>query len=359
LRSRPGVPTAALIALALLAASLLGAASASAAGVVNGSFETGTLEGWNVYESGAAEWLVAGAGEGQPLGPPFDGRYAAITEQGVGGGTSILYQDVVLEPATTDTLHLTFGYSSEAALVIPEPDSLSTQAPIRNQQVRVDVMKPTAPIDSVAPGDILATVFASSEAENAVEGGEPFLEARNFSVDLSAFAGQTVRLRFAVAANEETLTAEVDAVSLVSTPLPTVPPPLPPTPQPPVQIPNQIKKGKLALNRKNGTAELAIAVPGAGTLTAMDASTKIAIASTLTAKSDHKPMLIKTMTLHPTAAGTIEVPIRPTASGRRVLEEKGALEFHARLTFTPTGGTAATQVYTSKLMKTLKPRPRK
>jgi hypothetical protein len=360
LRSRPGVPTAVLIALALLAASLLGAASASAAGVVNGSFETGTFNGWSLFASSpSVEWLVGedqepGA-QGQPLPAPFDGRYFAFSEQR-GPGTAILYQDIALPAATTDTLALTFGYFSEAQIRIPQPDSLDAEGAAKNQQVRVDVMKPTAPIESLAPADILTTVFASSEAENLVP--EPGIEPRRFSVDLSAFAGQTVRLRFAVAVNRE-LEAEVDAVSLTSAPIPPALP-APPAPLPaPVPPSNQIRKGKLALNKKNGTASLAIAVPDAGTLTAMDASTKIAIASTLTAKGGHKPMLIKTTTLHPTAAGTIEVPIRPTASGRRVLEEKGALEFHARLTFTPTGGTAATQVYTSKLMKTLKPRPRR
>jgi hypothetical protein len=357
LRGRPGVPAAVLVALALLAASFLGAASASAAGFVNGGFETGTLAGWSVYTSGpAAEWRVAEAegegAEGQPLGPPFDGRYAAVSKQGVGGGTAILYQDIALEPAATDLLRMTFGYTSETRLVIPRPDSLDTEPPNHNQQVRIDVMKPTAPIDSVAPGDILATVFASSESENAVESGEPSLEPQRFSVDLSALAGQTVRLRIAVAANEKGLLAEVDAVSVASTPLP---PPPPPASTPFLGLSNRIQKGKLTLNRKNGTGFLTVTVPNAGTLTAIDAGAKVAVAS-MTTKGGHKPALIRATTLRPTAAGTIEVPIKPTASGHRLLSEKGRLRFQARLTFTPTGGTAATQVYKAALVKTLKSR---
>jgi hypothetical protein len=66
--------------------------------------------------------------------------------------------------------------------------------------------------------------------------------------------------------------------------------------------------------------------------------------------------LIKTTVMHPSAAGTIKVPIKPTASGRRLLRESGKLKFRARLIFTPTGGTAATQVYKAQLVKTLKPR---
>ena len=210
------------------------------------------------------------------------------------------------------------------------------------------MIKPTAPIDSLAPTDILATVFASSVGENGVEGGEPALGPRRFGVDLSAFAGQTVRLRIAVAANEKPLLARVDAVSIASTPI------LAPAPLPiPTSTPSsRIRKGKLTLNKKTGTGMLAVTVPGAGTLTAIDASKKIAIASGFArAKRPRKPALIKAAILHPAAAGTVRVPFRPTAAARKLLSEKGALAFRARLTFTPTGGTAATQVYRARLAK--------
>jgi hypothetical protein len=91
----------------------------------------------------------------------------------------------------------------------------------------------------------------------------------------------------------------------------------------------------------------------------MDASTKIAIASIAAtaskgAKGGHRPALIEAATVHPSAAATVEVPIVPTAAGRRILGEKGTLRFRARLTFTPAGGTAATQVYASKLVRALR-----
>lgn len=342
------------LAVALIAAlaTLAGASSASAANVVNGSFETGTLEGWNVYASNSkVEWIIVGGEEALP--PPFDGRDAAFSEWH-GPGTTILYQDVALPLAATDLLQMTFTYSSEASIAIPQPDSLDAEGAAENQQVRVDVVKPTAPIDSVAPGDVLATMFAATESENDTGGEEPSLEPKRLGLNLSAFAGQTVRLRVAVAASRKSLSAGIDAVSITSTPiLAHAPvPSLPPTPFPPS---NQIQKGKLTLNKKHGTARLAITAPGAGTLTVIDASTKVAIAS-MTNKGGRKPAMIRTRKLRPSAAGTIEVPIKPTASGRRVLEEKGRLAIRARLTFTPTGGTAATQVYPAKLVKTLKAR---
>jgi hypothetical protein len=341
------------LALTLIAAlcALIGASSASAAGIVNGSFETGNLEGWTVDASNPEVGWTVGC-EVEDLPQPFEGRCLAGSGEGA-PGTAILYQDIPLEPASTDTLAMTFGYISFQPLVTPQPNSLDAEGPFPNQQVRVDVIKPTAPIDSVESSDILATVFASSETENVSEEAE--MEPRRFSVDLTPFAGQTVRLRLAVASSSypPPLIAFVDAVSIASTRIPAPPAPTPTPTSPPLS--NRIIKGKLTLNKKNGTGSLAVTVPAAGTLTAQDASTKIAIA-TASAKGGRKPALIKTTVMHPSAAGTIKVPIKPTASGRRLLRESGKLKFRARLIFTPTGGTAATQVYKAQLVKTLKPR---
>ncbi len=360
MRSRLGSPTVALTALLLLATALFGAASASAATVVNGSFETGTLEGWHLYQSNEkVAWEVEEEMEGL-LPAPLDGKYLAASIQEA-PGTTILYQDIALEPAATHALQMTLVYGSEVPIAIPQSQSLfvGATAPV-NQQFRVDVMKPTAPIESLAPGDVLGTVFATSESENEEgEASSPEMEPKRFSFDLTPFAGQTVRLRLAVAVTNGPLFAGVDRVSITSTPIPA--PPAPPASAPPAPPSNRIQKGRLTLDRRKGTAKLAITVPGAGTLTVMDASTKIAIASmtssgTNGAKGGHKPRLIRAATLHPTAAGTIELPIRPTASGRRRLGKTGRLPVRARLTFTPTSGTAATQVYRATLRRTFSSR---
>ncbi len=342
MRSRPGVLAAVLVALTMLGASLLGPASASAAGVVNGDFETGTLAGWQThYQSGEGEWFAADAkaAEEQGLASPPSGSFAAISAF-EDPDTAILYQDIVLPPASTSQLSMYLYYASGEPIRVPSPNTLvlatTTGIPTtaeENQQVRVDVMKPTAPITSLSPSDILATVFASKN-------GDPEeLAPTLLSANLTPFAGQTVRLRIASVARDFFMDTGVDAVSIASAPISPPAPPVPPSPTPPS---NKIVKGKLTLNRKNGTATLAITVPGAGTLTEMDASTKIAIASLTSKGTARKPALIKTSTLHPAAAGTVRVPIRPTAAGRRALGEKGKLRVRARLTFTPTGGTAAT-----------------
>ena len=104
-------------------------------------------------------------------------------------------------------------------------------------------MKPTAPIESVNPSDILTTLFANKN-------GDPeSMAPTQLSADLTPFAGQTVRLRIANAVRDNVFNAAVDAVSITSTP------------------PNNVfKKGKLKLNRSNGTGTLTVTVPGAGVL---------------------------------------------------------------------------------------------
>jgi hypothetical protein len=342
------------VAVAVLAA-LIGASSAAAANVVNGSFETGTFEGWNVYRSNeGVNWFVEDAEE--VMAPPFSGTHYAISFQGE-AGTAILYQDVALEAGTTDQLQMAFGYESGAPIGIPTPDSLDAETSFENQQVRIDVMKPTAPIESLAPENILATVFASSPS-NDFEGehGEELagLEEQLVTADLSQFAGQTVRLRIAVAVTKAPLLAEVDNVSINSTPIVTPAPAPTPAPPPPSNV---FTKGKVTLNKKTGTATLSVSLPGAGTLTANDARSKVAMGSLAQAKSKPKakPVLVKSTTLTSAGAGTVMVPIKPTAAAQKILAKKGKLPVKLRLTFAPTGGTPATQGDSLTLLKSVKP----
>ena len=90
------------------------------------------------------------------------------------------------------------------------PDSLSYQILEPNQQYRIDIMKPDAPVDSVAPEDILATVFRTEVRDPAS------MEPTPMTVDLSQFAGSTVRLRFAEVDNQNLFVAGVDDVKVTS-----------------------------------------------------------------------------------------------------------------------------------------------
>ena len=90
------------------------------------------------------------------------------------------------------------GFSSPQTLAYDEPGA--------NQQFRIDLVAPSAPIDSVAHGDVLVNVFKTSA-------GDPDRrEPSTVSVDVSRWAGQTVRLRLAVTDNGGPLRAGVDDI---------------------------------------------------------------------------------------------------------------------------------------------------
>jgi hypothetical protein len=83
---------------------------------------------------------------------------------------------------------------------------------VGNQQFRVDIITTSAALGSTAPGDVLATMFQTISGDPAV------LDPTDYCVDLTAFAGQTVRLRVAVAQTQDILNGFVDDVRLVSDP---------------------------------------------------------------------------------------------------------------------------------------------
>ncbi len=119
-----------------------------------------------------------------------------------GPGTRILYRDVKLDGHFI--LHLTVFYTGVGGL--SSPATLADEDPEANQQVRSDLVAPSAPIDSVAPRDVLRNVFATASGDP--ERREPIA----VSVDVSQWAGQTVRLRLAGTDNRGPLRVGVDDI---------------------------------------------------------------------------------------------------------------------------------------------------
>jgi hypothetical protein len=292
--------------------------------VANGNFETGTLEDWSTFSNkvGTGKWY-AYSGTTTPIGPsvppPPDGTYGAISAQGA-PGTYILYQDLYVSPGTNETLSMVTYFESHAILAAPPSLSYEVEP---NQQYRIDLIKPSAPIESVESSDILATLF------HTVTEGPEIQGYKTVSVNLAPFAGQTVRLRLAEVDNLSNFSAGVDDVKVVSTAPPPVAPPS-----------NSFTFGKVKLNKKKGTATLKVNTPGAGTLTATDMK--------------KKGKRVKKATVATVSAGTATLVLKPTAAGMNALEQKGKLPFKLAVTFTPTGGTAASQTFSGKLKLTPK-----
>jgi hypothetical protein len=330
--------------------ALLAPGGASAATVVNGSFETGTLAGWHVHlamEAGAwfaykgtSEPIAAQRQEALPQRPP-QGAFAAITDE-LSSETLILYQDVALPAGKSETLSLLVYFNSSKPIAVPPSGTLSVDGSVlegnANQQYRIDVMKPEAPLESVDPGGILRTVFSAAP-------GSKEMRPTRLTADLSAFAGQTVRLRVAVAAHEELLAAGVDAVSISSDP--------PGSGSSSPRGSDRFSIGKAKLNRRNGTATLPVKVPGAGLLKAKDTGTAKLIAAS---KATKGPKLIKPVTVKVARAGTVKLHLQPTNAARGILELKQKLRVKVAVTYTPNGGKPETA--TVPVLLKLEARPR-
>ena len=200
--------TTGMLATALCAAFILALPSAaSAATISNGGFEAGAFTDWTKSTQGSGDWFVYSGTttpNGQTVAAPPQGTKAAVTEQS-GPGSHVLYQDVALDASASHTLTFKLYYRSSASLL--SPNTLD-HAGSPNQQYRVDVMGPAAPVRSVAAADVLATVFKTQPGDPTT------LAPTTISFDLTPFAGQTVRLRFAEVDNRGTFYASFDDVAI-------------------------------------------------------------------------------------------------------------------------------------------------
>ena len=159
--------------------ALLAPGGAAAATVVNGDFESGNLAGGTstrrlrcrrlVRLPGAPNPRSAATDLTAPVPAPPQGSYAAITDE-VSPDTLILYQDIGLGAGLDHRLSLLAYYDSAGA----DRDADSGHALGRrrscsegqaNQQFRIDVMRPDAPLESVDPADILRTVFRTQPGD--------------------------------------------------------------------------------------------------------------------------------------------------------------------------------------------------
>ena len=165
--------------------------------------------------SGAGSWYAYTNGKTPPNPSESDpnipfavpdapqGKFAAVTDMN-GPGRRILYRDVKLDGRYT--LRLTVFYVNAGPL--SSPNTLDYESADDNQQYRIDIVAPSAPVDSLAAAHVLANVFRTSP------GDADRREPSAVTVDLSKWEGQTVRLRLASVDNRGPLRAGVDDIRL-------------------------------------------------------------------------------------------------------------------------------------------------
>lgn len=218
----------------------------------NGNFETraltgeqGNLDGWNTFKlsdttRGSAGQFLAQTGANSPLSlttvpPPANGRYRAMLDQqnlqAFSGnnnpnndqsyaGSHALYQDVTI-PANATSVRLSLSLylnsadnftdigASGTVGTTPNLDPLldyrTTDA---NQQVRIDIMSPSGAVLDIGTG-VRQNLFKTQTNTNTT-GTINFAGGTSF--DLSAYKGQTIRIRIAATNNQGKLIVGVDDV---------------------------------------------------------------------------------------------------------------------------------------------------
>jgi hypothetical protein len=105
-----------------------------------------------------------------------------------------------------------------------------------------------------------------------------------------------------------------------------------------VEPSNTFTLGKATLNKRKGTATITATVPNPGQLTASGKGVKAAGAA-VTSKA--------------VGAGTVKLKIRAKGKKKAKLNDTGKVKLNAQISYTPTGGTAATLSRKVKLKKIL------
>ncbi|MDR0225967.1 MAG: fibronectin type III domain-containing protein [Burkholderiaceae bacterium] len=215
-----------------LAFGLLGSLGTAQAAelLTNGSFEQNAGAG----AQGFAGWLSASRPGSQggffaqqggkaavtkvAVPAPPDGAFALMSDQ-PGPGSHVLYQDVAI-PASGSVTLTGRVYVQSAARIASAPATLDHALVTPNQQVRIDIMDPAAPLDDLGAG-VLANVFRwpATDTRGPSVSGSGY---QSLQLDLSSYAGRTVRLRIVEVDNRQSLFFGVDALSIWSGAVPTV-----------------------------------------------------------------------------------------------------------------------------------------
>jgi hypothetical protein len=202
-----------VLAIVVLVGMLAVTAALAASRVTNGDFETGTLSGWTASDNGAGGWsandgtFLAGCAGLDGLDGPAAGSFDGLFDMS-GPASGLLSQEVTVP--TGGRLSFSMEYENDnGAWDITPGNEFDVLSP--NQWISIDVLKHGADPASFDPADILATAFR--ETSGTADPAQPW---HTVALDLSAFAGQSVIVRFASADTEDCLPFEIDQVALTS-----------------------------------------------------------------------------------------------------------------------------------------------
>jgi len=133
------------------------------------------------------------------------GRFQAVADQ-TNPSSNVLYQDITV-PTDNARLELALWYHNYAGVFFTPPTlSAAPNPPRPNQQLRIDLIDPSAPLRSLARGDVLRTVFLTRPGDPAL------LPTTRIGADIRGLGGVTVRLRISEVDNQANFTVGVDAV---------------------------------------------------------------------------------------------------------------------------------------------------
>jgi hypothetical protein len=183
----------------------------------NGSFESGSLAGWNVANQPGSQgsWYIQSGTSSQygtSVPSPPDGTYAAMTDS-TGPSSTALYQDFTVPQGTILSATLNYQRVRLSAGSYATPTSWDyTVSP--NQHTEADILLPTTNALSTSVltqlGGNSGDRYPYSPAQVAGASAPGF----DLTSLLQNYAGQTLRLRFAEVNNQGPLVFGVDAVSL-------------------------------------------------------------------------------------------------------------------------------------------------
>jgi hypothetical protein len=185
-----------------------------AARVPNGGFETGDFNNWNVANrpNVLGDWFVYEGTQsplsGSSIAEPPRGEFAATSDQD-DPGSHVLYRDIHLRAGKEHELSFYLYYCNRADRFFT-PRTLDFDLDKANQQYRVDLLKPNTSPFTLRRDGILAEIFRTEVGDHLT------LEPMLMTFDLTPYAGQTVRLRFAEVDNQGPFQASVDQVKVKS-----------------------------------------------------------------------------------------------------------------------------------------------